>query len=99
MKIIYLVKSNIPVILAGFNNAEAQNFLKSYTDPLFSFLLWAAPVIAAISAIALGIAYFCKEEDERDRHKFIKTLKKILAVTIVIESITVIFKIVGITTG
>lgn len=99
MKIIYLVQSKFPIILSGFNLGEAQNFVKGYTDPFFTFLLWAAPIVGSIVAAISGIMYLLKDEDERDRHKFHKTLKKILTVTIIVESITVIFKIVGITTG
>ncbi len=99
MNIINFIKSNGIVTLAGFNNSAAQSFVKQYTDPFFTFLLWAAPVVGMISAVASGIGYLIKEEDERDRHKFTKTLKKILAVVIIVESISVIFKIVGIATS
>lgn len=92
-------KLNLPYILSGFNKGEAMNFVKTYTDPLTSFLLWAVPVIAIIAAIISGITYLIKDEEDRDRKKFSKELKRILFVAIIIESISVIFKIVGIATS
>lgn len=99
MNIINAIRLHGPLILAGFNQSAAQNFVKQYTDPFFNFLLWAAPVAAMISCVASGIVYMLKEEDERDRHKFSKTLKRIILVAVVVESISIIFTIVGIATG
>ena len=90
---------NFAYILAGFNKGEAQNFVKSYTDPLTSFLLWAVPVVAIIASVISGITYLIKDEEDRYRKKFSKELKRILFVAIIIESISLIFKIVGIATS
>lgn len=93
------LKIQIPYILAGFNESAAKSFVKSYTDPLTNFLLWAVPTVGLIAAVVSGLIYLLKDEEERDRKKLSKDLKKILMTCIILESITVIFKIVGITTG
>lgn len=99
MNIFNVIKMKAPVVLAGFNEGAAKSFVKSYTDPLTNFLLWAVPITGIIAAVVSGIIYLLKDEEERDRKKLSKDLKRILFTCIILESITVIFKIVGITTG
>lgn len=79
----------------GFNGEEAKNFVNSFVQPLTSFLLWAVPVSAIAVCLLSGIGWFTKDEEEKERKPFIKSLKPILYVTLICESITVIFKIFG----
>ncbi len=86
----------VPVVLAGFNLGEAQNFIKSYTDPLTTFLLWFLPIGGAIVSVVVIITWFGKDEDEREQRKPGKTLKKIWFWLAIGMGITTIFKILGI---
>lgn len=99
MNLLTVLKMKAPLFLAGFNEGVAKNFIKQWTDPLTNFLLWAVPIVGIIASVSSGIIYLLKDEEDRDRKKFSKDLKKILVVCVILESITVIFKIVGITTG
>lgn len=98
MNIINTIKSYGITTLAGFNEGAAKELILSYTNPIQNVLIWAIPSIAGIAALIAGGKYMLIDEEERDRHKFFKQLKRILIVAVVCESLTVIMKIVGITT-
>lgn len=94
-----MILNRMLLFLVGFNEAGAKNYIKSYTDPIMSTLLWVIPVTGAISVLITAVMYNLKDEEDRDRHKFSKQLKKIITVCIIAESITIIFNIVGIATS
>ena len=87
-----MLKHKLLLVLAGFNEGAAKSFIKSYTDPIFSTLIWLAFVVS-------GVVYLLKDEEDRDRKKFSKQAKVILVVTVVIMSASIIFNIVGIATS
>lgn len=101
-KLTYLKTSILTSYLymnTGFNSTEAINLVKTYTDPLTTFLLWAVPIVGIIAAVASSVGYLLKDEEERDRHRYTSTLKKILIAAIIGECMVTIFKIFGISTS
>ena len=89
-----MLKHKLLLVLAGFNEGAAKSFIKSYTDPIFSTLIWLAPVVGMIAFVVSGVVYLLKDEEDRDRKKFSKQAKVNLVVTVVIMSASIIFNIV-----
>ncbi|MFV0380763.1 MAG: hypothetical protein ACK5KR_00790 [Breznakia sp.] len=79
-----------------FDNSAAETAANKFVEPLTTFLLWATPVIAGVVIMVIGILWMIKDEDEREQKPFMKQVKKIIIVAIVVESISTILKIVGI---
>ena len=86
-------------LLSNKEREERKCFIKSYADPIFSTLIWLAPVVGMIAFVVSGVVYLLKDEEDRDRKKFSKQAKVILVVTVVIMSASIIFNIVGIATS
>lgn len=99
MNILNQILLKMPVFSAGFNDGAARSLVNSYLEPMTKFFLWLVPGVGVFSALVTAVIYMLKDEEEKDRHKYHKTLKKILAVCVVAECILSIFAIVGITTG
>jgi hypothetical protein len=80
----------------GFNTSAAKELVTKYTDPFTTFMLWVVPIAGIIAALIQGVKYILQDEDDRNRNKFSKTMKTILTVCVVLESLSAIFKIIGI---
>ena len=80
-----------PYVLDGFNSGLAQSTAKKYIDPITTFLMWVVPLVAVI----VCLISFVMDEDEKERHKPFRMIKKIIIVTIIAELITTLFKIFG----
>ena len=80
----------------GFNTSAAKELVKNYTDPFMTFMLWFVPSAGIIAVLVQGVKYILQDEDDRNRNKFSKTMKTILTVCVVLESLSAIFKIIGI---
>lgn len=84
-----------PYVLSGFNSGLAQSTAKKYIEPLTTFLMWIVPLVAVIVCLVSFVKWFVMDEDEKERHKPFRMIKKIIIVTIIAELITTLFKIFG----
>lgn len=84
-----------PYVLDGFNSGLAQSTAKKYIDPITTFLMWVVPLVAVIVCLISFVKWFVMDEDEKERHKPFRMIKKIIIVTIIAELITTLFKIFG----
>lgn len=84
-----------PYILDGFNSSLAQSTAKKYIEPITTFLMWVVPLVAVIVCLISFVKWFVMDEDEKERHKPFRMIKKIIIVTIIAELITTLFKIFG----
>lgn len=78
-----------------FDNAEAQTVASGWLDPFSTFLLWAVPVLTTVAILVAGIVNQTRDEDTRESKPFKKTAKHLLIVGIVCEFISIIMKIIG----
>lgn len=76
-------------------STAAQSTAKKYIDPITTFLMWVVPLVAVIVCLISFVKWFVMDEDEKERHKPFRMIKKIIIVTIIAELITTLFKIFG----
>ena len=79
----------------GFNTGEAENLVKSFTDPLTTFLLWAVPIICVIACIARYVSWAAKDDDEQQQKPIWKSIKNYIFWAVIVESVSAIMKILG----
>lgn len=90
---------NSPILYEiGFNTEEAKRLFNSIANPLTSFLLWATPFICIAACIWKYVAWAGKDEDEQEQRPIWKTIKKYIFWAIIIESLSAIMKIFGLST-
>lgn len=87
-----------PFFLVGIDENKAKETIGLFTGPFYNILIWAVPIIGAIAAGVVGIHYLMMDPQEREHNSngFVKQLKTILIITIIIEAIVIIFSIFGI---
>ncbi len=95
---IMLANMNMNVAHADskFDLDGAKKLTKGYSEPILSYLMWILPTACAIACLVVGIKWYIKDEDEKERHKPGKTIKNIIILGIVCECIVIILSIVGI---
>ncbi|MEG1065930.1 MAG: hypothetical protein RR929_01560 [Erysipelotrichaceae bacterium] len=79
-----------------FDNTAAQTAAKAFLEPLTTFALWAIPLVTAVVILISGISWMTMEEDEKEQKPFMKQLKKILLVAVLLECVPTLLKIFGI---
>lgn len=79
-----------------FNGDEAKGAVNPYLQSLTSFMLWMVPLAFVVSALVSGIKYFFMDEREREQKPISKTITKLGVAAVVIWSVPVIARIIGI---
>ena len=85
----------MPSVLVTFNGGLAKQTVKGFIDPITQFLIWAVPLVSLVVCLVGFINWFVKDEDEKERHKPFRMIKRIIIVTIIAELINVIYQIFG----
>ncbi len=85
----------MPTVLVKFNEGLAKQTVKGFIDPITKFLIWAVPLVSLVVCLISFISWFVKDEDEKERHKPFRMIKRIIIVTVIAELINVIYQIFG----
>lgn len=92
-----LTLSVTPVNAAGLDVNELKNWISGYITPLTQVLLWAVPLVAALAILIKGIGWFQKDSEGEQQKPFWSSVKGIIIVAVVLESVSLILTIFGIT--
>jgi cytochrome bd-type quinol oxidase subunit 2 len=79
-----------------FNGDEAKNAVNPYLQGLTSFMLWMVPLAFVVSALVSGVKYFFMDEREKEQKPITKTITKLAIAAVVIWSVPLIARIIGI---
>jgi hypothetical protein len=79
-----------------FNGDAAKGAVNPYLQSLTSFMLWMVPLAFVVSSLVSGIKYFFMDEREREQKPISKTITKLGFAAVVIWSVPVIARIIGI---
>ena len=93
LKLLWLTS---PIIDVKIDEGKAKNLVLGLINPIVSIGLWLVPLLALIACIFSYISWLIKDEDEKERHKPFRLIKKIIIGTVIVESIMTIFAIFGI---
>ncbi|MGN1182943.1 MAG: hypothetical protein ACI4SR_08065 [Faecalibacillus sp.] len=89
----------VPVVMASINEAELENWIKGYTDPITNVLIWLIPIGGVLASLVTIVVWFAKDEELKQRDNPIRIVKKIVFWCLIGEGIIAIFKALGITSS
>lgn len=93
MNFIELQKWAVLASQVGINQGKVKELVKGILDPAISIGLWLVPLLSIAVCIYTFANWLLKDEDEKERHKPFRLIKKIIAGTVFIELIQVIYAI------
>lgn len=102
MNKLLMIKNKImmaPVVMASINEAELENWIKGYTDPITNVLIWLIPIGGVLASLVTIVVRFAKDEELKQRDNPIRIVKKIVFWCLIGEGIIAIFKALGITSS
>lgn len=87
---------NLAQVHADFDENAAKTFINGYLNPITNVLLVLVPAVTTAMCIYKYIKWAAMDEDEQQQKPIFKTIKNYIFWAVIIESLTVIFKIFGI---
>ena len=102
MNKLLMIKNKImmaPVVMASINEAELENWIKGYTDPITNVLIWLIPIGGVLASLVTIVVWFAKDAELKQRDNPIRIVKKIVFWCLIGEGIIAIFKALGITSS
>lgn len=92
-----LLKTQLVLATAPkINEGKARDLILSYLTPLSNILVWVIPAAALFACLGSLFFWMLKDEDDKERHKPFRMIKRIIIVAIIGESLSAIFVILGI---